>query len=321
MSKKVWILADDRMGNLNQLRGIAEALNWPTEEKEIRYNKWIRLPNFLRRSSLIGIDSKSQMQLHEPWPDVVLSAGRRSFPAALYIKKKSQGKTKVVQIMNPGMSGFKKADIVVLPEHDSFHDNRALNVMRVVGSPHRVTVDRLKQEKEKWRTVFEKYPSLRLSLIVGGATKDKPFTVQMAEELVKQVLALKPRSVLVTTSRRTPHEVVKILLQRLPHDKMFFYQFGDLGENPYFGLLAWADMIVVTGDSISMCSECCASGVPVYIFAPDEMMSEKHKRFHQSLYNGGYAVPLGSGIKGEVQGYFNPAIEIAEKIKSLFKKK
>lgn len=65
---------------------------------------------------------------------------------------------------------------------------------------------------------------------------------------------------------------------------------------------------------MSMCSECCASGVPVHIFAPDDMMSEKHKRFHQTLYKEGYAVPLGEKpIRPE--GTLNPAYDIAEKIK------
>ena len=39
------------------------------------------------------------------------------------------------------------------------------------------------------------------------------------------------------------------------------------GENPYFGYLALADAIVVTGDSVSMTSEACASGKPVYVAA------------------------------------------------------
>ena len=93
MIKTVWILEDDRMGNVNQLLGIAECLNTPFERKDIRYTKWIKLPNFLRGKSLIGLTKESKDILKtKTYPDLILSAGRRSFPAALWIKKMSRFK-------------------------------------------------------------------------------------------------------------------------------------------------------------------------------------------------------------------------------------
>ena len=306
----VWILADDRAGNVNQLLGIAEALGVPFERKDIRYTRWVRLPNLIRGKTLWGLTAESKAVIKEPWPDLVLSAGRRSFPVARYIRKQSGAE--IVQLMNPGIAGFREAMWVVLPDHDGYR-GKAKNVLTVVGSPHRVTRDRLATERQKWESAFADYPHKRISLIVGGATKDKPFTEEMARNLIKGVQNLNPGSVLVTTSRRTPPEVVRVLKENLPNP-CYFYQYGDAGENPYFGLLACADEIVVTGDSMSMCSECCAAGVPVHIFAPSEMMSEKHKRFHAGLYRDGYAVPLGQASRAPV-GCLNPAQHIAEKIK------
>ena len=107
----IWILADDRAGNVNQLLGIVEALGEPYERKDIRYNKWVKLPNFLRGATFIGITSESKAGLSAPYPEVVLSAGRRSFPVALAIKKLSGGKTKLVHLMNPGKWEEKQADL------------------------------------------------------------------------------------------------------------------------------------------------------------------------------------------------------------------
>ena len=36
MKTRVWVLADDRAGNVNQLLGVAEALGWAYERKDIR---------------------------------------------------------------------------------------------------------------------------------------------------------------------------------------------------------------------------------------------------------------------------------------------
>ena len=311
---KIWILADDRAGNVNQLLGIAEQIGEPFVRKDIRYDQWVKLPNLLRGRTLLGLDQKAKKTIKGPWPDVVLSAGRRSFPVARYIRKKSGNKTQIVQLMNPGQAGFKEAALIVLPAHDAYRGS-AKNVMTVTGSPHRISKVMLADAHDKWTKTLGQYPHKRISLIVGGATKNKPFTVEMARQLVWEVKALDPGSVLVTTSRRTPKEVVELLEKELPRP-LYFYRFGDEGDNPYFGLLAMADEIVVTGDSMSMCSESCAVGVPVHIFAPDDMMSPKHQRFHKTLYQKGYATPLGApGLNPK--GILNPAVEIAEKIKEL----
>lgn len=310
----IWILADDRAGNVNQLLGIAEALKMPYERKDISYNKWVKLPNFLRGATFIGITRKSCQNLKAPWPKVVLSAGRRSFPVASAIRRLSGGQTKIVQLMNPGKWEEKKCDLLILPEHDQH--TGAQNIMLVLGTPHRVTEKKLAAEKKHWQQFFKKYPMPRLGLIVGGATKDHPFTIQAAQKLVDEVKKIKAKSLLITTSRRTPKEVVDLLQKQLPEPK-FFYKFGDKSENPYFGILSMSDRIVVTGDSMSMCSECCATKAPVFIFAPSEMIGAKHARFHQSLYKQGYAIPLGAK-EIKTKACLNPAPEIAKRIRKEF---
>ena len=319
MASQVWLLIDNRAGNINQLLGIAEHLKLPFEEKKIEYSKLVILPNFLKRSSLIGIKQTSKNNLTPPYPDLVIGAGRRVFPVARFIKKASKGKTKIVQLMNPGPSGFQEADLIAIPTHDDYN-GYSNNVIRTLGAPHRVTKEKLKQEREKWKGIFENYPSPRVSVIIGGSTKKEPFTSKMAQNLVQNIFQLNPGSVFITTSRRTPPNVIEILKKSFSRKTTYFYQYGDKKDNPYFGLLSWADQIVVTGDSISMCSECCASGVPVYIYAPEKMTAKKHQRFHRELYRLGYATALGSG-QTAFGGRLNAAEDIAQKIKSLLEVK
>ena len=264
------------------------------------------------KPSLLKLDLSA-----EQLPDLIIGAGRRIFPLMRYLKKKSAGKTRIVQVMNPGLVGFSEADLVVLPKHDNYK-KKASNVIHTLGSVHRVTEAKLAAEEEKWKNIFENYPMPRVSVIVGGSTKKMPFSKQMAEQLAFQVMALKPSSVLVTTSRRTPPDVVETLKQIFPKQMTYFYQYGDEGENPYFGLLAFGNRIVVTGDSMSMCSEACAAGVPVYIFAPSGSMGKKHALFHSQLYASGYATALGSG-QTAFGGRLNEAEAVAERIKTILK--
>jgi uncharacterized protein len=70
--------------------------------------------------------------------------------------------------------------------------------------------------------------------------------------------------VFVTPSRRTGREVTAHLREDFA-GRDGFALWDEAGENPYFGLLALADRLLVTGDSVSMVSECLATGRPVHV--------------------------------------------------------
>lgn len=319
--KTIWVLADDRAGNNSQSLGVAEALGFETEIKQIRYTKWVKLPNCLRGALTIGIDQASAERLKPPFPDFAIAAGRRAAPVLRWLKKQSGGKTKIIQIMFAGNVGIKDFDLIVLPEHDGCKLIRP-NILRVVGAPHRITPERLKSEREKWADAFKDLPVPKIALIVGGATKDKPFTPAMARDLAEKAVAFSKavggRSFLVTTSRRTGAEQEKILRETLP-DPKYFYGWGDTqNENPYFGFLACADYILVTGDSVSMCSEACAAKAPVFIYAPQGSVGKKHALLHCQLYDGGYAQPLDGDANIKEHKPLNAAQVVADEIKRRF---
>lgn len=321
--KTIWVLADDRAGNTAQALGVAEAFAGNLETKKVRYTKAVVLPNVLRGASALGVTAETVAELKEPFPDVAIAAGRRAAPLLRYIKKKSGGKTKIVQIMFPGRFGLSDFDLIVLPNHDGCK-LKLPNIMRVTGAPHRITPERLAAEKEKWTPVFESLPSPRIALIIGGATKDKPFTPEMAADLTERSKALATAlgggSFLVTTSRRTGAEQEKIIHDALPEPN-FFYGWGNKEiENPYFGFLALADYIIVTGDSVSMCSESCAASALVYIYAPEGSVGKKHALLHQELYREGYAIELTENpvpVEQSEHKRLNSAVDIAARIKEM----
>lgn len=203
-------------------------------------------------------------------------------------------------------------DLMAVPWHDRI-DSALPAVLRITGAPHRVTPKRLDREAEHWRERFDGDPHPLIGVLVGGATKNRPFTAAMAGDLVNKLRGLQTETggtLLITTSRRTPPPVVEVLERELPQP-CWLYKVGSPGENPYFGLLALSDALVVTGDSVSMCSEACGTRGPVFIWAPPGFAAPKHERLHQELYRLGYAKPLTGGFVDWTHPPLNAARDIA----------
>ncbi|MBX2833101.1 MAG: mitochondrial fission ELM1 family protein [Rhodospirillales bacterium] len=307
----IWVLADDRAGNINQAIGVAEALAQPFKRVDIGYTKFARLPNIIRRATLIGVDMASRTRLVAPWPDLVIAAGRRTAPVARWIKKQSRGHTKICQIMRPD-SGESTFDLIAVPAHDQMAHRE--NIVEIAGAPHRVTETRLLVEADKWRPHFKGLPGPRFSVIIGGSTKKTTFTKAMAEELISKVIEAARAvdgSLLVTTSRRTGAENEELIAEKLGASGVPYHlhDWMSKDENPYFGYLALADVLIVTGDSVSMCCEAAAAPGGVYIYAPDGLSGDRHKRLHQSLYDGGYARPMQAN--SELVSFKHPSLQPA----------
>ena len=120
---RVWILTDDRTGGNNQSIAVGESLSTDCIVKKISYNFFVKLPNFIRKDTLIGVNKKESSDIQKDLPDVVVCAGRRLSSIALYIKKLSKGKTFVINILNPNLP-YDKFNLVLLP----FHDNTPKNL-------------------------------------------------------------------------------------------------------------------------------------------------------------------------------------------------
>lgn len=322
MKKVLWILIDNRMGSVGQARGIADQLNaehFEIIEKKLDYTKFSGLPNFIRSRTLIGLTSETKKLLTPPWPDMVLSISRRTVPVARYIKKKSP-QTKLIQLMHPGETGLDEFSLVLLPEHDKDKPYRK-TFRYLIGAPHRVTAPVLKHAEEKWHETFKHLPRPLTAVIIGGAIKDRPFTLENAKNLVQKVIEFKKKiggSILVTTSRRTGEAAQKLIMDALKGLPSHTYLWGDKSESPYLGYLACADNIIVTGDSVSMTSEACGTNKPVFVFEGQSWLTKKHYRFIHALYENRYAVPLDVRyINFKPNSSLNAAIDAAREIERL----
>ena len=322
MKKVLWILIDNRMGSVGQARGIAGQLNlehFDVVEKKVDYTKLSGLPNFVRGKTLMGLTSESKKEFVAPWPDLLLSISRRTVPVARYIKKQNP-QTKLIQLMHPGETGLDEFSLVLLPEHDKdkpFHKS----FRYLIGAPHRVTRESLSEAKEKWQDAFKDLPRPLMAVVVGGAIKKRPFTLENAAELADKIASLHKKiggSILITTSRRTGVEAQNLIMEKIKDIPMHTFLWGDKKENPYLGYLACADYIVVTGDSVSMTSEACGTGKPVFVFEGYGWLTKKHYRFIHTLYENRYAVPLDLKYLGfKPNASLNAAIDAAREIERI----
>lgn len=323
MKKSIWLLLDNRIGSRHQAEGVANYLSsteFDITTKEIEYTKLGALPNIIRGRTLLGISEKSKQTLTGPYPDFVLSASRRTAPIARWIKKQNP-KTKLIQLLHIGRIGIKDFELIFTPEHDA-HKFHAPNIHYTIGSPHFITNEKLATAKNIWKQKFNELPHPITALIIGGAIKKSPFSLENAENLA--LLAKKQKeqeggSLLITTSRRTgaiAEQKIMSILQHIPHHA---YLWGSKDENPYLGYLACADNIIITGDSVSMCCEATACGKPISIFTGKNWLSAKHLRFVQSLYKHGYATDLAnpSNINTSKSSQLNTAQDIAKIISNL----
>lgn len=300
VEKTIWALLDERQGNTSQTLGVAEALGVPFEIKHISFNPLIRLPNMLINRSRIGIGKDSLSQLMPPWPDVVISTARRLGIVASYIKSQHPASF-LAQIQWPG-SPSRHFDCIAAPQHDGIPAGK--NIFTTLGAPHRVTPDLLNKEGAKWQQTLLHLPLPRIAVLVGGSSRGWKFTSQHGKALAHAASQLAngmKASLLITTSRRTDEDAQEAIASHLdcPHYFHDWHNESPTSPNPYFGFLGLADIIIATGDSISMCSEACATGKPVYIYVSDDFIPPKHRKFLQTLFDQGYARLFTNEPRGE----------------------
>lgn len=283
-----WVLLDDRAGNRTQAMGIASRLGWPVEQKEIRYNALASLPNRLLGQHLWHLGAASRHVLHAPYPALVIAAGRRSAPVALSIRQHSP-ETRLVHCMWPDIAPH-LFDLILAPEHDR-HKREGQNMLYTLGAPHGITHERLEQEAQRWHARVSRLPRPHIALVVGGSARGGKYTLEDFKTLAAHASSEAERlngSLLITSSPRTGKEGCDAIrkLLTVPH---LFHEWQPTGENPYIAFLGLADAIIVTGDSISMCSEACATGKPVYVFVPPHADNSKQTSFRQALFARGHA--------------------------------
>jgi mitochondrial fission protein ELM1 len=156
--------------------------------------------------------------------------------------------------------------VIWVPEHDSL---RGENVIVTTTPAHRVgrLLGEIRNAPPDSRIATLPHP--QVALILGGNSINHRFTpgdctrlVEIARKLLRDGCGL-----MLSPSRRTPPALLAGLNACLADNPRAFVWDGT-GENPYAQMLAHADHVIVTSDSVNMVGEAVTTGVPVHVFEP-----------------------------------------------------
>lgn len=262
----IWLIDAYRAGERGQVRALVDALGWPCETKVLSYRSHVFLPHVLGQATLRGITAESAALLQPPWPDLVISCGVRNEPVCRWIREQSGGQTRYVHVGRPWAKLDSFDLVITTPQYRVPAHPRVLHNMLTL---HSVTEERLAQARPQWESAFAALPRPRFAVMVGGDSGPYTLGPKAAARLGREASQLARAhggSLLVSTSSRTRAAAVDALQAAITAPNYFYRWPGTNADNPYLGILAWADRLIVTGDSIAMLSEACATGKPVTMF-------------------------------------------------------
>ena len=260
---QAWILSDGNAGNVRQAQSLAAALQLSPLEWVLRPGapwRWFaprRLPG-----AEAAFDEGFREALDAP-PALAIGCGRQAALATRLLRARG---AKVVQVLDPRLS-LAHWDIVVAPAHDGL---AGANVVTLQGSLHPVDDAWLARARAAFPALGA-LPGPRTTFLVGGPTAAARYDGARLEQwfdTVAATVAVEGGSLLLSASRRTPAALRERLRARCGQVAGRCWLDDGDGPNPYPGMLAWADRIVCTPDSVNMLSEACATDAPVFVADP-----------------------------------------------------
>ncbi|NQY82785.1 MAG: mitochondrial fission ELM1 family protein [Alphaproteobacteria bacterium] len=291
LPNNIWLLSDGKLGHLNQLRALAGFLGGTSHEITCPLSGW--RGSFIKRFGL-GAEYLELPALPQTSPDLILSVATAGVLAQAALLHQRPCTARRIHLMSAGAFSS-KLDAEILMHHDvdtDFTPNP--NQILCTLPPSRMALD------------DPAYPSVSLpnlpcanivTLLLGGSNRAFDLTPRVAFALGQKLHTISQDhdfGYYITPSRRTSPQALVALckgLSNCPH-----YCWDGSGENPFASMIAHADTVLVSEDSISMQSDVAHAGKPMYIvqfpIKPLGNLLRKHRKFrryNQNLIEQGYA--------------------------------
>ena len=238
----IWRFIDGKPGHENQTAGLAQALR---AQRPVEVND-IEAPGSLAAAG-------AGLVWWFPWgdtlpdPDLLLGAGHATHVPLLAARRARGGRA--VVLMQPSLpcAWF---DLCAVPLHDA--PRPAENVFITQGVLNRVRPGAAKDPRQGL-------------ILIGGPSKHHRWSER---EVIEQVAQIQARSApqqrwRLTTSRRTPASFVPALSRVVDTARVEIVPFEHTDADWLPAQLAWAGVVWVTADSVSMIYEALTAGAAV----------------------------------------------------------
>ena len=309
--KLAWCLTDGSAGMISQVRGLAEALNVNYELKVVKLNfPWNKLPVNLLPLSNMMFKNISEFSLDLKVPDILISCGKRSIYASLFIKKKSVKRIFSIHIQNPRVN-TKNFDIVVAPSHDNVVGQ---NVITTDLAINHITPKLLDKHAEKMKDSFGAIQKPICTVFIGGKSRNYKFdhsnVIKLSKTLDK-VMNNNNVQMFIVFSRRTDKFIKDYLKKKYSKQNIIWE--GE--ENPYLALMHYSKYLICTSDSVSIISESVSAKKPVFIYKlPSSKRNNRIENFLSTLVKKNYVKILTDKLEDYSNSYMNETMEVARTI-------
>ena len=278
---RYWTLLGQKAGDNRQLETLGAAatarFGWEGTAKALAFNGrdlWLQLT---RQASLAAVQAPFRAALTPPWPDLVLTAGRRNEPVARWIRRASGGRSKIVHLGRP-WTHPRQLDLTLTTAQYALDPTLGSVVClpTPLGAPTGPTAP-----------LAPRHHGL---LLLGGPSGAQTLPPAFAVALVQRFLALCAREGLrprISTSPRTPRAVEAAVAEVLRDNadnsannsannseglgpEGFWWHEAVGAPSPLQRWLGEGKLAVVTGDSMSMILEAMSAGcITAYAALPE----------------------------------------------------
>lgn len=345
--RKIVVLDDGRTGHLRQSQAVARVLLENLQERnrfssiqEIKINfksSWlVRAISFmpLLIQNMIWGDSfcfaqkilttESFDQLFASKADYVISTGSSiALINDRYTRFNDDARS--IVIMDPQKVPLNRFSVVILPQHDDKKERRALkNLVVVQAAPNLITDDYLTNQGNLLR---ERYPFLNIQhqqfigVLMGGDAKGVKMSLNQIRQVIEQIkeIALKlNKKILITTSRRTPEHIEKEIEQMLKafsHTALFISPKRENIPEAVGGILNLSEVVVVSGESVSMVSEAASSMAKTVVFDLEDdrgvVQKNKYTQFVMRMHEKEFL------LRSTAACLFNDVVDLLENKKKI----
>ena len=314
----ILILSDGKAGHLNQSKALAGIIQKrklgqgardarvDTKIVEVKFrNGFCRL--LLNLGSVFSapacrsclaclrfcLKKDSFRELMETPANVIVSAGSSLSSVNLFLSYKNSARN--VVLMRPSFLGLGRFDLVIAPEHDRIKPRDNVLLTRI--APNIIDRQYLQEQanilKEKLHitdyTLHNDNPTI--GVLIGGDTAEYRLTRELINKVISRLKVAADNlncRLLISTSRRTPKAVEGLLKENFadfPRCKLLLIANEKNIPEAVGGILGLSDIILVSGESISMVSEAVSAEKYTLVFNPQKRTraSTKQERFLQKL--------------------------------------